>query len=146
MGVSVTKLQIQDELRRQLQAQAIEQALSGRWDEAVQTNRHIVDLFPDDYRARNRLGNAYTQLGSYDEALGTYEECLRLQPSNTIARKKTTELYALLRREPPGPLSSMGSGLEASDDEDDLVDEAEDLTELYEDDEDVDSAAEDEGD
>jgi hypothetical protein len=41
---------------------AIQMALQGRWAEAVQLNRAIVESFPTDVDACNRLGKALTEL------------------------------------------------------------------------------------
>ena len=100
MELNVTKSQVKEELRKRRTQQAVEQALMGRWDEAVQINLQILELAPTDIQARNRLGKAYFELGRYEEALEAYEENLQQQPSNGIARKMLTDLYALLHREP----------------------------------------------
>ena len=84
----------------------------GRWDEAVQINLHILELFPDDIQARNRLGKAYSELGRYDEAVATYEQNLQRQPSNNIARKRLADLYAFLKREPAVALGESMPGIE----------------------------------
>jgi Flp pilus assembly protein TadD len=146
MSSNITKSQIRDEMHRQLAAQAIEHALNGRWDEAIHPNQQLVEMSPDDSQARNRLGNAFMQLGRYEEALETYEQCLQRQPSNNIARKKTAELYALLKREPPAPLAALGSPLELSEGEDELLDEAEEYAELDEEEEETDTSTDEEGD
>jgi tetratricopeptide (TPR) repeat protein len=82
----------------------------GHWDEAVQTNLRILELYPDDIQTRNRLGRAYLELGRLEEAAATYEQTLQEQPTNTIARKKLVELYALLERTPDGQLAETPDG------------------------------------
>jgi tetratricopeptide (TPR) repeat protein len=119
MDLNVSRSQIRDELRKRWTTQAVELALMGHWDEAVQGNLQILELFPDDIQARNRLGKAYSELGRYEEAAEAYEQNLERQPSNAIARKKLTDLYALLKREPEAALESEAD----SDDEDDEDDE-----------------------
>jgi len=91
--------QIKEELRKRWAAQAVELALMGHWDEAVQVNLRILELFPDDIRARNRLGKAYAELGRPEDAAAAYEESLKQQPSNPIARENLTQLFARLDRE-----------------------------------------------
>ena len=100
MDSSVSKSQIKEELRKRWTGQAVELALMGRWDEAVQANLRILELFPDDIQARNRLGKAYSELGRHEEAATAYEQSLQRQLSNNIARKNLAKLYALLNREP----------------------------------------------
>jgi len=126
MDLNVTKYQIKEELRKQWANQAVEMALMGRWDKAAQANLHIIELFPDDTQARNRLGKAYYELGRYDDAVGAYEGSLQRQPSNNIARKKLAELYAQLNRE---PAMAVGEGMPAIEISDEEAEEAEDYME-----------------
>ncbi|HUT16524.1 MAG TPA: tetratricopeptide repeat protein [Anaerolineae bacterium] len=100
MNHSAPKAQVNDELRTIWAAQAIELAMMGRWDEAVPLNLQVLQIFPSDVQARNRLGKAYLELGRYEEALEEYEHTLKLELSNNIARKRVAELYTLLNRDP----------------------------------------------
>jgi len=134
---NVSKYQIKEELRKQWAAQAVEMALMGRWDEAVQSNLHILEVFPDDTPARNRLGKAYYELGRHEDALTAYEQGLRKQPSNNIARKKLAELYAELKRQ---PTIHVGEGMPAVEIADEEADEVEDFEEYMEE-EDVEASA-----
>jgi len=123
MDSNVTKFQVKEELHRQWGSQAVDLALNGNWDEAVQLNLRVLENYPSDFQARNRLGKAYYELGRHEEALQTYEECLRVQPSNNIARKRLAELYAMLKREPTVALGETMPGIEiAEGDEDELED------------------------
>ena len=45
--------------------EAIALAMQGRWEEAVAANRAILELFPEDVDAYNRLGSALMELGEY---------------------------------------------------------------------------------
>jgi tetratricopeptide (TPR) repeat protein len=125
MDSNISRSQIREELRKRWTAQAVELALMGRWDEAAQANQEILDLFPDDIQARNRLGKAYYELGRHDEAAEAYEQNLKRQPSNTIARKKLTELYALLKREPETTIEGRVGSDDLDEDEDELEDDSE---------------------
>lgn len=118
MDLNVSRSQIRDELRKRWATQAVELALMGHWDEAAQSNLQILELFPDDIQARNRLGKAYSELGRYEEAAEAYEQNLERQPSNAIARKKLTELYALLKREPEAVLESEADSEDGEDEDD----------------------------
>ena len=119
---NVTKYQIKEELRKQWQTEAVQMALSGRWDDAVQANQHVLEIFPDDIPSRNRMGKAYQELGRMEDALSAYEQSLLKQPSNNIARKRLAELYAILNREPAIPLGETMPAVEISDDEEDAAD------------------------
>ena len=74
---------------------AIELALQGRWAEAVQLNRAIIESFPTDVDAFNRLGKAMTELGRYGEAREAYMKALEIDPLNIIARKNLSRLATL---------------------------------------------------
>ena len=51
-------------LKQQRSKEAIDLAMQARWKEAVTVNREIVQDFPEDVDAYNRLGRAYLELGS----------------------------------------------------------------------------------
>ena len=84
-------------IRRKLQEKAIELAAMNRWDEAADINRQILQLGedPDTY---NRLGKALMEQGQYTEAHDAYQHTLRLNPTNSIARKNVARLDALIAR------------------------------------------------
>ena len=48
--------------RRQIDS-AIQLAMDNRWEEAVQVNRAILSVFPNDTDSYNRLGKALMELG-----------------------------------------------------------------------------------
>jgi tetratricopeptide (TPR) repeat protein len=127
MSFNTAKPQIKEELHRKWAIQAVELALMGRWDEAEQANLRILEIFPDDTSARNRLGRAYSELGRYDEAATAYEQSLERQPSNSIARKKLTELYTLLKRDPAVALGESTPDSEST--EEDEQEQEQDLEE-----------------
>jgi len=51
-------------LKKQWTDLAIKQAQTSEWEEAVLTNKNILNLFPGEIEAYNRLGKAYSELGS----------------------------------------------------------------------------------
>lgn len=136
--LNISKYQIREELRKQWGNRAVEMALMGRWDDAVQANLQILDLFPDDAQARNRLGKAYYELGRLEDAVAAYEQSLQKEPSNNIARKKLAELYAQLKRQPD---AESGEGEPADEDAEEEQEEVADLD--YPDEDEVESSAED---
>lgn len=85
-------------LKRQATQEAISLAMQSRWQEAVAVNQGIIERFPTDVDAYNRLGRALTELGEYAQAREAYRQALDLNPQNTIARKNLIRL-SLLREE-----------------------------------------------
>jgi hypothetical protein len=87
----------EDRLRqkRTKSEQAITLAMKNRWDEAAQVNREILDLFPTEVDAFNRLGKALTELGRYGEARDAYAQAVKLDPLNGIASKNLQRLGKL---------------------------------------------------
>lgn len=85
----------QARLIRQRSKQAISLAMQGRWREAVVANRSLLDGFPDDVDAYNRLGRAYMELGDYTQARKAYRRALELDPYNAIAQKNLQRLSHL---------------------------------------------------
>ena len=81
--------------RRQLTREAIALAMQGRWREAVAANISILDSFPNDVDAYNRLGRAYMELGEYSRSKEAYERTVALDPYNAIAKKNLRRLSRL---------------------------------------------------
>ncbi|MBF6613227.1 MAG: tetratricopeptide repeat protein [Chloroflexi bacterium] len=89
-------------LRRVLPERAIALAMENRWSEAADVNRKIIELYPNDADAYNRLGKALLEMGRYRDALATYQKAVELDPNNIIA-KKNVERLAHLADKAPGP-------------------------------------------
>src|SRR5258707_12855192 len=95
---SMTQTQSAEEkerLKKQWTDLAIQQALASQWEEAVITNKNILNLFPSEAEAYNRLGKAHSELGQYSEARQAYSQTLKYSPNNTIARKNLDRLAQL---------------------------------------------------
>lgn len=90
---------IQDEklvkLKRQRSKQAIDLAVQGRWREAIAANEIIIESFPSDVDAYNRLGRAYLELGEYARAKDAYKRALKYDAYNAIAKKNLQRLNYL---------------------------------------------------
>jgi tetratricopeptide (TPR) repeat protein len=82
-------------LRQRLSKEAIDLALQGKWEEAEAANRDIIEKFPSDVEAHNRLGRALTELGHFDGAKEAYLKGLQLAPENAIAKKNLVRLTGL---------------------------------------------------
>jgi tetratricopeptide (TPR) repeat protein len=82
-------------LRRQRSKNAIALAMGGRWREAVAANQEIIESFPNDVDAYNRLGKAYTELGEYALAREAYTKAIELDSYNIIAQKNLRRLSYL---------------------------------------------------
>lgn len=85
-------------VKRELTQEAVNLAISGRWEEAVAINREIIESFPVDSEAFNRLGRALMELGRYREAREAYSQAQEIDPYNTIARKNLSRLALLQER------------------------------------------------
>ncbi|HKW08555.1 MAG TPA: tetratricopeptide repeat protein [Candidatus Dormibacteraeota bacterium] len=84
--------------RSQYADDAVQLAISGKWEEAVKLNRFIIDNFGADEEAQNRLGKALSELGKLKEAKASYEAALKLNPMNSIAKKNAARINALLHQ------------------------------------------------
>lgn len=93
-------------MRKQWTDLAVKQAQEGLWEEAVQTNKNVIGLFPQEPEAYNRLGKAYSELGQYAEAHQAYTQTLKINPANSIARKNLERLESLKDSSTPVPLGA----------------------------------------
>ena len=82
-------------LKKQWTELAVKLAQEGLWEEAVNTNKNVLNLFPQEPDALNRLGKAYSELGHYTEARQAYSQTLKYSPTNTIARRNLERLASM---------------------------------------------------
>lgn len=85
----------QSRLRRQASKEAIALALQGRWKEAIAVNKSLIETFPSDVEALNRLGRAHMELGEYRDAEAAYRKTIVIDQYNTIAQKNLQRLSYL---------------------------------------------------
>jgi len=61
--------------------------MQGRWKEAIAANKSLIESFPNDVDAYNRLGRAYMELGEYSRAREAYGRTLELDPIMPLPRR-----------------------------------------------------------
>lgn len=81
--------------------EAIDLANQGRWLEAIKVNQSILEMFPNDIDALNRLGKGFSEVGQYSQAKMAFGKSLILSPSNNIAKKNLERLNHLEDGPPP---------------------------------------------
>ena len=70
-----------------LRNQAIQAVKDADWQQAALVNQDILEKFPKDLEAMNRLGLAYLKLGKAKEAKKVFKQVLTIDRSNIIANK-----------------------------------------------------------
>lgn len=108
-------------LRRVLPERAIALAMQNRWSEAADVNRKIIELYPNDADAYNRLGKALMEMGRYRDALATYQRAIELDPNNIIAKKNVERLVHLADKAPAVPIAVPSKGAASPDREADRI-------------------------
>lgn len=86
--------------RRLLAESAIRLATQGKWEDAIQVNQELIELFPNDVEAHNRLGKALMELGRYRAARDAYAQSAEIDPNNSIAKKNLARLETLAESVP----------------------------------------------
>lgn len=74
--------------------QAIQTALGGDWNTAIQLNEEVLKEEPEDVETLNRLAFCYTVVGKVKEAKNTYQKVLEIDRLNPIALKNLKKLNA----------------------------------------------------
>jgi len=91
----IDQARAKERLRQQHTNQAITLAMQGRWEKAARLNRTLLEHFPSDVDAYNRLGKALTELGEYAQAREAYTQALQLNAHNRIASRNLQRLSCL---------------------------------------------------
>lgn len=78
--------------KRERTREAIALAMESRWKEAVAANQALLEGFPTDVDAHNRLGRALMELDRFAEAKAAYTKALEMDRNNVIARKNLSRL------------------------------------------------------
>ena len=82
-------------IKRTLAEQAIASAAAGKWSEATDTNRRLLEMGPE-ADTENRLAKALWELGELGAAREHYQAALALDPTNRIAERNIDRLRTLL--------------------------------------------------
>ena len=96
MSVNLFESEERARIKRIKAEQAVNLAMQSQWVEAVELNGQLIDAYPKDVEARNRLGKALMELGRFEESRESYGQSLRLDPTNTIAQKNIQRLEKLM--------------------------------------------------
>lgn len=103
----MTNFQVEEQARnkRQLTEQAINLAKQNKWEEAIRVNQQLLERYPGNVDALNRLGRALNELGRYREARDAYNQAVAIDPLNSIAQKNLARLSTLTveTATPPAP-------------------------------------------
>ena len=90
-----------EKIKKESAKKAVVLAMHSRWKEAASINQTILDDFPEDLEAYNRLGKALSELGRNREAKEAFQRVLEIAPHNSIARKNLGRLTKLGNEAPP---------------------------------------------
>ena len=77
-----------------LKNQAIQNALTGDWQNAILCNQQILDENPEDIDTLNRLAFAFASVGNNKQAKNLYQKVLSLDIKNPIATRNLKRLVA----------------------------------------------------
>ncbi len=94
--------------RRQVVEEARLASLEGRWQDAIEINRELIQRDAKDTEAHNRLGRALMEVHDYNASYDAYSNALKSDPANLIARRNLQRLE-LLRARKGEPLSDDGT-------------------------------------
>lgn len=78
--------------RRELTELASRLATDGQWLEAIDINLQILERYPREVSAYNRLGKAYMELHRFASAYDAYRNALNIDPANPIAQRNLIRL------------------------------------------------------
>lgn len=95
-----------DKMKLERTKKAIDCSSKGDWKSAVELNEFILDNFPWDLEAYNRLGKAYMELQEAEKAIQAFKCSLIISPNGPIAKKNLIRSEKLKNFEPNGINSS----------------------------------------
>ncbi len=92
MDSEVTSTRGSIKLKKDLGREAVNLAVNGEWERATEVNKAILELFPTDVEAMNRLVKALIEVGSYLDARAVLNQVFEVTPYNNIAKKNLARL------------------------------------------------------
>ena len=95
--------------RRQVTEEARQAALGGRWQNAMDINRELIQRDAKDTEAHNRLGRALMEIHDYNASYDAYSNALKSDPANLIARRNLRRLELLRGQKGDSPLTDNGT-------------------------------------
>lgn len=101
MSIKFAEMADSSRQAKDLSRDAINMAMNGEWDQAVEANRKILEKCPGQVDVMNRLGKALMELGRYQESKEVLNKVVSLAPHNNIAKKNLARLEQL-EKEPAG--------------------------------------------
>lgn len=102
---------VDDSSTSNLHRLAIDAALKCQWSEALEINKQIIKLDPENVDCLNRLAKAYMELGKYALAKKSYEDALKLDPYNTIAEKNLKKVSSFKKN---GLVNGHANGIDSA--------------------------------
>jgi tetratricopeptide (TPR) repeat protein len=94
-----TSVSLEKSLKDRTQ-QAIEFAMKSDWLNAIDLNKMIVEQFPWEFEAYNRLGKALYEQGAIPDALSSFNCALLIMPSSKIAQKNVGRINKSFSKKP----------------------------------------------
>ncbi|MBI3744509.1 MAG: tetratricopeptide repeat protein [Chloroflexi bacterium] len=91
----IQRIDLATRVKRERIRLAISLAMESRWQEAVATNRLILEADRNDIDALNRLGKALSEIGHYTEAREAFAKALAISRNNPIAKKNLDRIASL---------------------------------------------------
>lgn len=70
----------------------------GKWNEAIEVFKRVIQIDPKLVEAYGALGDNYLNVGKWQQALATYKEAVRIAPSNAVAHYNLGHCYNFLGR------------------------------------------------
>lgn len=92
MDSEITSTRGSIKLKKDLSREAVNLAVNGDWERATEVNKAILELFPTDVEAMNRLVKALIELGNYLDARAVLNQVCEVAPYNNIAKKNLARL------------------------------------------------------
>ncbi|MEE8045833.1 MAG: CDC27 family protein [Dehalococcoidia bacterium] len=80
---------------KKIEENAVEHALAGRWEEAVEVNLEGLEIEAENVSCLNRLAKAYLELSRYKDARGLLEKAVSIDPLNRVAVRQLERLRKL---------------------------------------------------